>query len=52
MTTAGLLVMLLSVGTVTLLFSWCIWKVLTTPHESEKIHGTEFETPDVRQDRD
>ncbi|MCB1276218.1 hypothetical protein [Prosthecobacter sp.] len=51
MTTAGLLVMLLSVGIVVSLFSWCIWKVLNTPHESEKIHGTEFETPDVRQDK-
>lgn len=46
MTSAGLLVMLFSVSTVTLLFSWCIWKVLTTPHEVEKIHSLEFETPD------
>ena len=52
MTSAGLLVMLLSVGTVTCMFSWCIWKVLTTPHETEKLHGTEFETPDVRKDRE
>ena len=52
MTTAGLLVMLLSVGIVVSLFSWCIWKVLTTPHETEKLHGTEFETPDVRKDRE
>ena len=50
MTTAGLLVMLLSVGTVTLLFGWCIWKVLTTPNETERIHGVEFETPDIRRD--
>lgn len=51
MTTAGLIVMLLSVSTVVSLFSWCIWKVLTTPNEAEKIHGTEFETPDVKADR-
>jgi hypothetical protein len=51
MTTSGLLVMLLSVGTVVFLFIWCIWKVLTTPNETEKIHGTEFETPDVKEDR-
>lgn len=51
MTTAGLLVMLLSVGIVVSLFSWCIWKVLTTPHETEKIHGTDFETPDIDADR-
>jgi hypothetical protein len=51
MTTAGLLVMLLSVGIVVFLFTWCIWKVLTTPHETEKIHGTDFETPDIDADR-
>jgi hypothetical protein len=51
MTTAGLLVMLLSVSIVVSLFSWCIWKVLTTPHETEKIHSMEFETPDIRQDK-
>lgn len=51
MTTPGLIVMLLSVGTVVYLFGWCIWKVLTTPHETEKLHGTDFETPDIRQDR-
>ncbi|WP_294223370.1 hypothetical protein [Prosthecobacter sp.] len=43
--------MLLSVGTVVILFSWCIWKVLTTPQETEKIHGTEFETPDIESDK-
>ncbi|MFO1486643.1 MAG: hypothetical protein U1F71_25000 [Verrucomicrobiaceae bacterium] len=51
MTTPGLIVMLLSVSIVVSLFSWCIWKVLTTPHETEKLHGTDFETPDIRQDR-
>lgn len=39
--------MLVSVGTVTTLFSWCLYKVLTTPEESEKIHGFEIEPPDV-----
>ncbi len=47
MTTSGLIVMLLSVGIVVSLFSWCIWKVLTTPHETEKIHGVDFHTPDM-----
>ena len=51
MTTAGLLVMLLSVSIVISMFSWCIWKVLTTPNETDKLNGTEFETPDVRKDR-
>ena len=50
MTTSGLLVMLLSVGTVVILFAWCVYKVLTTPNETEKIHSLEFETPDIRQD--
>ena len=50
MTTAGLLVMLFSVGTVATLFGWCIWKVLTTPNETQRIHSLEFETPDVHRD--
>lgn len=51
MTTAGLLVMLLSVGIVVTLFSWCIWKVLTTPHETEKVQGMKFDTPDIKADK-
>jgi hypothetical protein len=50
MTTSGLIVMLLSVSTVVVLFAWCIFKVLTTPNETEKIHSLEFETPDIRED--
>ncbi|MFN7563935.1 MAG: hypothetical protein ACK5TH_19350 [Prosthecobacter sp.] len=50
MTTSGLLVMLLSVGTVTILFGWCVYKVLTTPNETEKVHGVEFQTPDMKED--
>ena len=50
MTTSGLLVMLLSVGTVTVLFGWCVFKVLTTPNETEKVHGVEFQMPDVMED--
>jgi hypothetical protein len=52
MTTSGLIVMLLSVGTVTVLFGWCIYKVLSTPHETEKVHGVEFHTPDMDEDSD
>ena len=52
MTTSGLIVMLLSVGTVTVLFGWCIYKVLSTPHETEKVHGVEFHTPDIDTDSD
>lgn len=43
--------MLLSVGWVTALFAWCIYKVVTTPHEAETMHGFEFETPDEKSDR-
>jgi hypothetical protein len=51
MTSAGLLVMLFSVSTVASLFGWCIWKVLTTPNETERLHGVEFDTPDIKNDR-
>lgn len=47
MTIGGLLIMILSVGTVTTLFVWCVWKVLTLPSETEKVHGVvEKHTPD------
>lgn len=48
MTTGGWIILILSVGTVTALFSWCIYKVFTTPGETEHIHGFEFETPDEK----
>lgn len=47
---AGLFVMIASIGTVTMLFAWCIWKVLTQPEaeaEAVRLHAAEFETPDV-----
>lgn len=50
MTTSGLLIMTLSVGIVTLLFGWCVWKVLTTPQETEKLHAVELHTPDMDTD--
>lgn len=46
MTISGAIIMILSVGGVVSLFAWCIWKVLTTDGEEEKIHGFEIETPD------
>ena len=49
MTPGGWFVMLVSVGSVTLLFLWCLWKVLTTADESEKLHGFSFETPDEKE---
>ena len=41
------IIMLISVGSVTSLFCWCIYKVLSTTEEEEKIHGFEIETPDT-----
>jgi multisubunit Na+/H+ antiporter MnhF subunit len=49
MTTSGLLVMLLSVSTVTLLFSWCVYRVLTTPSDPENVRGMDLHTPDMDQ---
>ena len=51
MQTSGLLVMLASVGTVTLLFVWCVWKVLAQPAAGiDHLHGTELRTPDMEPD--
>jgi hypothetical protein len=47
MSTAGWIILILSVGTFSSLFVWCIWKVMTIPGESEHVHGFEVETPDV-----
>jgi len=50
MTLGGWIIMFISVGTVSGLFAWCLWKVLTTPGESEHMHGFGTEkTPDVDQ---
>lgn len=48
MTAGGLLIMIASVGAVTVLFGWCIYKVLTTPAETDKVHGSGLQhTPDM-----
>lgn len=44
--------MLISVGFVTTLFTWCIFKVMTTSEKTEKMHGFEFETPDEKAEHD
>jgi hypothetical protein len=46
MTFGGWIVLIISVGSVTSLFIWCLYKVLSTPHETKKIHGFDFHTPD------
>jgi len=49
MTTSGLLIMIVSVSTVTVLFGWCLYKVLSQPAESENLHPVELRTPDMDQ---
>lgn len=39
MTTGGWITMVLSVGFVTTLFTWCIYKVLTTPGSEQRLHA-------------
>lgn len=47
MTLGGWLVMIISVGTVTGLFVWCIYKVMTEDKvENHHIHGLDIDTPD------
>jgi hypothetical protein len=44
----GLVIMLLSVGGSSAWLGWCIYKVCTTPEETEKIHGFDTHTPDQK----
>ena len=46
MTPGGWLIMGISVGSVTSLMIWCIYKVIQTPDETEHLHGIELHTPD------
>ena len=39
MTAGGWLIMLLSVGFVTGLFGWCIWRVLSHPGATDHMHS-------------
>lgn len=50
MTSGGWIVMLLSVGSVTVLFAWCLYKVVRTPARAEKLHGLDFHPPDEERD--
>lgn len=48
MTPGGWLIMILSVGFVTTLFIWCVWKVLATPEASKRVHDLgETDTGDL-----
>ena len=51
MTTFGWIIMAASVGGVTALFAWCLYRVLATGPAVEKLHGIEdIETPDTQRD--
>ncbi len=48
MTLGGWIAMLLSVGGVTALMGWCIYKVLATPESTRHLHSqVDITTPDI-----
>lgn len=51
MNPGGWLVMVLSVGGMTLFFLACVRKVLTTPEAAEHLHSQREPTPDENGDR-
>jgi hypothetical protein len=49
LTPGGWLIMFLSIGCVTTLFGWCLYRVLSGPRSAAgHLHGMNIETPDVR----
>ena len=51
MNTGGWIIMVLSVGGVTCLLSWCIYKVFAIPKSVEHLHSTaDVEPPDIERD--
>lgn len=51
MTHGGWIVMILSVGGMTGLLSWCVYKVLSTPGSTEHLHSqADIHTPDIDED--
>jgi hypothetical protein len=51
MTTLGWIIMLVSVGGVTALFGWCLYRVLVCAPDVEKLHGIDdIETPDSKEE--
>lgn len=52
LTVGGWVIMVLSVGFVTILTSWSIYKVLTTPGSEAHVHSqADIQTPDIENDR-
>ncbi|MCS7237000.1 MAG: hypothetical protein NZ899_01865 [Thermoguttaceae bacterium] len=51
MTLGGWIIMTISVGFVTGLLAWSLWKVLTTPGSTEHLHSQmDIQTPDVTEE--
>ncbi len=51
MTPGGWFVMTISVGGMTSLLVWCIYRVLATPGSTEHLHSqADIETPDTKDD--
>jgi len=46
MTIGGWIIMIASIGSVSVLLVWSIYKIMSTPEEIDHVHGFEFETPD------
>ncbi len=51
MTLGGWIIMFISVGFVTALLVWSLWKVLSTPGSTEHLHSqVDIRTPDITED--
>ena len=50
MSTGGWILLIISIGTVLCLFTFCLVKLLTDPKEAEHMHGLISDTPDVEED--
>ena len=46
MTFAGWITLIVSIGSTSVVFFWCIYKVLKTPDETDHLHGFDSHTPD------
>lgn len=48
MSLLGWITMLAAIGGATMLFLWCLWRVLRTPGATEKLHSpADLEPPDA-----
>jgi hypothetical protein len=51
MTTGGWIIMLGSVGGVTIFLFWCVYRIIRCGRNANRVHGTlDIETPDLKDD--